>query len=223
MVARRSIRPRALAGAERMGGPDAERREPGELFRVRFLAGGMEQLEDTDRRPAEWQRRRDFAILRQPGGAHAHRPGLGERRLRNRTRRTEIGAGVDPPRGGGDEVSVAALPEDRSRRAGHGGGEADDLRGGMLLVKSSCERLAGQLQRRARERRGVASGREGTENESGQRRTQLGGESLLRAERLAGTEQLDRDRAAVRACRHDENLRGAGSLGDPPHRGRRQR
>ena len=213
--------PRPLAGAQRVCGADAERREPRELLGLRLLARRMEQLEDAERRASQRQRRRDGAVPREPGGVRADRAGLGERPLGDFARRREIGGGLDAPRRGGDEPVLAALPEDRGRRPGDARGEPDDLDRGVFLVQRDRERLAGQLERRARERGGVAADREGAEDESGLRRAQLGGEPLLRAERLAGTEQLERDGVAVRAGRHEEELRGAGALGDATHRGGR--
>ena len=185
--------PRPLAGAQRVRGADAERREPRELLRLGLLARGMEQLQDAERRPSQRKRGRDGAILRQPGGMSTDRTGLGERALGDVARSSEIGAGVDAPRGGGDEPVLAALPEDGGRRPGDAGGEADDLGGGVLLLQRDRERLAGELERRPRERGDVAVRREGAEDESGLGGTELGGEPLLGAERLAGTEQLERD------------------------------
>ena len=82
----------------------------------------MEKLEDAERRPAERQRRRDAAIRREPDGGGANGPELGERALCDRTRRTEIRGGVHAPGGAGDEATLAALPENRTRSTGNPGG-----------------------------------------------------------------------------------------------------
>ena len=160
---------RPLAGAQRVGGADAERREPSELLRLRLLARGMEQLQNAQRRASQGQRGRDRAVSREPGGVSADRPGLGERPLGDLPRRREIGRGADAPRRSGDEPLLAALPEDRGRRPGDAGGESDDLGRGVLLLQRNRERLAGELERRARERGDVAADCEGAEEQSGLR------------------------------------------------------
>ena len=213
--------PRPLAGAQGVRSADAERREPRELLRLGLVARGMEQLQDAERRPSQRKRGRDGAILRQPRGMSTDRTGLGERALRDVARSSEIGAGVGPPRGGRDQPVLAALPEDGGRCAGDAGGEADDLGGGVILLQRDRERFAGELERRPRERGDVAVRREGAEDESRLGGTELGGEPLLGAERLAGTQQLERDGGAVRPARHEQKARGAGLLGDAAHGGRR--
>src|SRR6185312_8769513 len=185
--------PRPFACAQRVGGADAERREPRELLRLGLVARGMEQLQDAERRPSQRKRGRDGAILRQPCSMSTDRPGLGERALADLACSSEIGAGVDAPRGGGDEPAFAALPEDGRRRAGDAGGEADDLRRGVLLLQCDRERLAGELESRTRERGDVAAQREGAEDERGLGGTELRGEPLFGGERLAATQQLERD------------------------------
>ena len=213
---------RPFAGAQRVRGADAERREPRELLRLGLLARAMEQLQDARRRPSQRQRGRDGAVPRQPGGVGADRPGSASVRSATSRAGARSAAAVDAPRGGGGQSPVfAALPEDGGRRPGDAGREPDDLGRGVLLLQRDRERLAGQLERRTRERGGVAAGREGTKDESGLRGAQLGGESLLRAERLAGAEQLERDGAAVHAGRHEEEARGPGVLGDAAYGGRR--
>ena len=210
---------RPLAGAQRVRGADAEGREPRELFRLRLLARRMEQLQNAQRRASQGQRGRDGAILWEPGGVSADRAGLGERAPGNLTRRPEIDGGVDAPRGAGDEPCLATLPDDGGRRPGDARGQADDLGRSVFFLQRDRECLTGQLERRTRERGDVATDCEGAEEESGLRGAQLGGESLLRAERLAGTEELERDGVAVRPGRHEEESRRAAVLADAAHRG----
>ena len=150
------------------------------------------------------------------------RPRLGERALGDLARSTETAARLEAPRRAGHEAVAALLPQDRGRRPGDDGGEADDLRGGVLLVHGGGERLAGQLEGRARQRGSVPTGRKGAEHERRLGRAQLRGESLLGAERLSGPEQLERDRDAVRAHGNEEEAGGADAVGEPPRRGRRQ-
>ncbi len=74
------------------------------------------------------------------------------------------------------------------------------------------------------ERRRIAAGAERTEEEGGLGGTELGGQPLLGAERLAGPVELDRDGVAVCMPGHEKHLRGAAALRDPAHgrRGRRE-
>ena len=131
-----------------MRGADAERGELGELLSLRLLAGEVEQLQDAERRASQRQRGRDGARLWQPGGMGADRPGFGKRPLRQPTRLSEIGDGVDAPGGSGNEpAALAALPEDRRRRSGDAGSEANDLRGRILLLHRDRECLACQFER----------------------------------------------------------------------------
>src|SRR6476619_2896445 len=95
------------------------------------------------------------------------RTGLGERALGDVAHSFEIGAGIDAPRGGGDEPALAALPEDGRRCPGDAGGEADDLGCGVLLLQCDRERLARELESRPRERGDVAAQRKGAEDERG--------------------------------------------------------
>ena len=193
---------RPLAGAQRVCGAHAERREPRELFRLRLLSRRMEQLQNAQRRASQRQRGRDRAILWQPGGLCADRPRFGERPLGDLAGRPEIGGCVDAPRRCGDEPFFAALPEDGGRRPGDAGGEANHLGRGVFLLHRDRERLTRQLERGTRERGDVAVDCESAEEESGLRGAQLGAEPLLRAERLAGTEQFERDGVPVRPGRH---------------------
>src|SRR5205823_5443375 len=86
-----------FAGAQRVCGANAERREARQLLGLGLLSCAMEQLEDAERRPAEGQGRRDSAVARKSCGVHADRPRLDERPLRNLTRSPEIGRGTDAP------------------------------------------------------------------------------------------------------------------------------
>ena len=210
---------RTLARAQRVCGAHAERREPRELLRLRLLSCRMEQLQNAQRRASQRQRGRDGAIMWEPGGVCAGRPGLGERPLGELARGTEIGVGVDAPRRGGDEPFLAALPENGGRRPGDAGGETNDLGRGVFLLHRDRECLTGQLERRTRERREVGADSEGAEEKGGLRSAELGAEPLLRAERIAGTEQLERDGVPVRAGGHEQEPRGAGALADSAHRG----
>ena len=186
---------------------------------VRILARRMEQLQNAQRRASQRQRGRDRAILWQPGGLCADRPRFGERPLGDLAGRPEIGGCVDAPRRCGDEPFLAALPEDGGRRPGDAGGEANHLGRSVFLLHRDRERLTRQLERGTRERGDVAVDCESAEEESGLRGAQLGTEPLLRAERLAGTEQLERDGVPVRSGRHEEEPRGADVLADAAHRG----
>ena len=146
--------------------------------------------------------------------------GSGEGTFRDLAGRLETRGRVDSPRGGGDERIVATLPEDGCGSACNPCGEADDLGRRVLLFQGERERLAGQLERRPRERRDVAATAERAEHESSLRSTQLDGNSLLCPERLTGSVELDRDGVAVRPGRHQQKPGGAGALGEPAHRGR---
>ena len=87
-------------------------------------------------------------------------------------------------------------------------------------MQRNCERLAGQLERRSHERRSVPVGREGAKDERCLGRAQLGGETLPRSQRLAGTEQFEGDREAIRAGRDEQELSSADALCDRAHRRR---
>ena len=190
-----------------------------ELLGLRLLTRRMEELQNPERRASERQSGRDRAILWEPGDVSAGRTGLGERPLGDFARRPELGVGVDAPGRGGDEPVLAALPEDGARGPGDARGETDDFCCSVFLLQRDHECLAGQLERWARERGDVVADRKRAEKERGLCGAQLRGESLLRAERLAGPEQLDRDGVAVRPARHQEEPRGAGVLADTAHRG----
>jgi hypothetical protein len=143
--------PRPLSRTKRVSRAHAERRQHRELFRVRLFLSGMKELQDADRRTPERECRRDGAVLGQPRSVRAHRARPAERAQRGLTRRAEIGAGFEAPRGARDEIAFATLPEDRGRRTGHPGRQPHDFRRRILLVQRNRERLAGQLERRAHE------------------------------------------------------------------------
>jgi hypothetical protein len=90
-------KPCALAGAERMGRPDAERGESRELLRIRLVLCRMKELQYAERRPTQWERRRDGALLREPRGARTKRSRLTESVLCNLAGCAELRAGLEAP------------------------------------------------------------------------------------------------------------------------------
>ncbi len=211
---------RVLARPERMRCADPERRQPCELLRIRLLARAMEQLQHAERRPAERQRGRYRRVLREPGDLHRGGFRLCESTFRDLSRRLETRGRLDSPRSGGDERTVATLPEDGGGSPCDPGGEADDLGRGVLLFQRDRERLAGQLECRPHERRDVAAAAERAQHERSLRGTQLGGNPLLCPERLAQAVELDRDGVAACPRRHQQKPGGADAPGKPAHRGR---
>ena len=130
--------------------------------------------------PAERQRGRDRAVPREPGDVSARPARFGERTFSATSAPARDRPSASTPHeAAGTKPVVAALPEDRGGRPCDSGGEANDLGRGVLLLQRNRERLAGELERRPRERRDVAADGEGTEDESGLRGAELGGEPLL--------------------------------------------
>src|SRR5581483_8984683 len=148
-------------------------------------AGGEEQLEKSDGRLAERERRRDTAAVRQPvGGDGADGSAILERRGGELGRIAEAGLRIEAV--GADElerVALAPLPEQRDRSADDAGREPDDLGRGRGLVQRRGEGLAGKVERLAGGGHVGGRGCEGAQDESHVTGGEIGGELLRGRER----------------------------------------